>query len=158
MAPTTTTVETLNLEGAKIIAAAAEEKARSMNLGMNIAVVDASTHLIHFVRTPGAKLTSINIAIDKAFTAAGHRAPTHMYMENRAFQPGGPAEGIGRTNGGRFTTIGGGVPVFNAEGHVVGAVGASSGTAAQDREVVEAGVRALEASLRGGGRASKAKL
>ncbi|KKY16866.1 putative brefeldin a-sensitivity protein 4 [Phaeomoniella chlamydospora] len=148
MAPKTSTVEMLNLEGAKIVAQASEEKARAMNLGINIAIVDASTHLLHFIRTPGAKTTSINIAIDKAFTAAGHRAPTHMYMENDAFRPGGPAEGIGRTNGGRFTTIGGGVPILNAKGYVIGAVGASSGTPAQDREVVEAGVEALQESLK----------
>jgi len=157
MAAKTSTIETLNLEGAKTIALACEQKARSMNLGMNIAVVDASTHLLHFIRTPGAKTTSINTAIDKAFTAAGHRVPTHTYMENKAFQPGGPAEGIGRTNGGRFTTIGGGVPVVNAKGEVIGAVGASSGTPAQDREVVEAGVRAFEESVKGEGRL-KAKL
>ena len=148
MAPKTTTLEVLNLEGAKLITAACEQKARSMNLGMNIAVVDASTHLLHFIRTPGAKITSINTAIDKAFTAAGHRAPTHMYTENNAFKPGGPADGIGRTNGGRFTTIGGGVPIVNGKGEVLGAVGASSGTPAQDREVVEAGVKAFEQSLK----------
>ena len=149
MAPKTSTIETLNLEGAKIIAAAAEAQAKSLGLGMNIAVVDASTHLLHFIRTPNAKITSINTAIDKAFTAAGHRAPTHMYLENNAFRPGGPAEGIGRTNGGRFTTIGGGIPIVNAKGDVIGAVGASSGTPAQDREVVEAGGRAFQESLKG---------
>ena len=157
MAPKTSTIETLNLEGAKLIAAAAENQARNMNLGMNIAIVDASTHLLHFTRTPGAKITSINTAIDKAFTAAGHKAPTHTYMENPAFRPGGPAEGIGRTNAGRFTTIGGGVPILNAKGEVIGAVGASSGTPAQDREVVEAGARAWQESLKGD-KGLKAKL
>ena len=44
---------------------------------MNLAVVDASTHLLHFSRMPNAKVTSISIAIDKAFTAAGHKVGTH---------------------------------------------------------------------------------
>jgi Haem-degrading len=48
---------------------------------MNIAVVGQSTHLLHFSRMDNAKLTSINIAIDKAFTAAGHwylHSPLHL--------------------------------------------------------------------------------
>ena len=152
MNPNTTHIESLTLSGAKIIADAAEKQALSMGLGMNIAVVDASTHLLHFIRTPGAKITSINIAIDKAFTAAGHRMPTHIYSENPAFKPGGPADGIGRTNGGRFNTIGGGIPILNEKGEVIGAVGASSGTPAQDREVVGAGLKAWEESLKNGGK------
>jgi len=43
-----------------------------MGLDMNIAVVDASTHLLAFARMPEAKITSIGIAMDKAFTAAGY--------------------------------------------------------------------------------------
>jgi hypothetical protein len=52
--------ELLTLEGAKIAVAAAEKKAKEMGLGMNIAVVDASTHLLHFSRMEGAKITSIS--------------------------------------------------------------------------------------------------
>lgn len=87
---------------------------------MNIAIVDASLHLLSFARMPGAKLTSIDIAINKAFTAAGHRSPTHVYRE--AVWPGGAAYGIDKSNGGRFTVIGGGVPIALEGGEVVGAV------------------------------------
>ena len=51
----------------------------------------SQTHLLHFSRMPGAKITSISIAMDKAFTAAGHRQGTHLYKE--AVWPGGPAYG-----------------------------------------------------------------
>jgi uncharacterized protein GlcG (DUF336 family) len=91
MAPLTTQKETLTLAGAKIAIAGAEEQARKMGLHMNIAVVDASTHLLHFSRMPNAKITSISIAIDKAFTAAGHRQGTHLYKD--AVWPGGVAFG-----------------------------------------------------------------
>jgi len=90
---------------------------------------------------PGAKLTSIQTAIDKAFTAAGHRAPTSTYRGEN-FLPGGPAYGIHNTNGGRFTLIGGGMPV-SIDGQVVGAIGISTGTPAQDMEVAQAGVDAV---------------
>jgi uncharacterized protein GlcG (DUF336 family) len=48
---------------------------------MNIAIVDASIFLLHFERMAGAKLTSIDIAMNKAFTAAGHRIPTSAYKD-----------------------------------------------------------------------------
>lgn len=92
MAPPTTHIETLTSASAQAVIAACEAKARSMNLAMNIAVVDTSTHLLAFSRMDGAKLTSISIAMDKAFTAAGHRIGTHLYKE--AVWPGGVAFGI----------------------------------------------------------------
>jgi hypothetical protein len=52
--------EMLTLEGAKIAVAASENKAREIGVDMNIAVVDASTHLLHFSRMPNAKITSIS--------------------------------------------------------------------------------------------------
>ena len=50
----------LTLEGAKIAVAAAEKKAKEIGVDMNIAVIDASTHLLHFSRMEGAKITSIS--------------------------------------------------------------------------------------------------
>ncbi|KAE9371075.1 DUF336-domain-containing protein [Stipitochalara longipes BDJ] len=143
----TKTQELLTLQGAKIAVAAAEKKAKEIGVDMNIAVVDASTHLLHFSRMEGAKITSISIAMDKAFTAAGHRVGTHTYKD--AVWPGGAAYGLGNTNGGRFTTFGGGLPILNAKGEVIGGIGASTGTPAQDQQVVQAGVDALQEVLRG---------
>lgn len=145
MAPTTK-MENLTLESAKVAVAAAEAKARSMGLSMNIAIVDAATHLLHFSRMDGAKLTSISIAIDKAFTAAGHRVGTHMYKE--AVWPGGAAFGIWNSNGNRFITIGGGLPITGKNGEVLGAIGCSTGTPAQDQEVAQAGVDAAQKYVR----------
>lgn len=100
----------------------------------------------------GAKLTSIHIAIDKAFTAAGHGLPTSAYKE--MVWPGGAAYGINGTNGGRFNVIGGGVPVKDAGGGaVLGAIGCSTGTPAQDEAVARAGVEAVEALVRQEGQA-----
>ncbi|KAK3679276.1 hypothetical protein LTR78_000837 [Recurvomyces mirabilis] len=132
----------LSLEAAKVAAAAAEEKARQMGIDFNIALVDSTLQLLHFTRMPNAKLTSVPISIDKAFTAAGHRAPTSNYS-NKNFLPGGPAYGIHNSNGGRFMLIGGGIPIM-VDGVVVGAIGVSTGTPAQDAEVAQAGVDAVE--------------
>jgi uncharacterized protein GlcG (DUF336 family) len=147
MASPTTKLETVTLEAAKVIVAACEEKARAINVPMNVAVVDAATHLVHFSRMNGAKITSINIAIDKAFTAAGHRIGTHLYKE--AVWPGGPAFGIWNSNGNRFTTIGGGLPLVGKDGQILGAVGCSTGTPAQDQQVSQAGIDAFQKLLQG---------
>ena len=89
-------------------------------------------------RMNGGKISSISIAIDKAFTAAAARNATHVY--NQLCQPGQPTFGIHITNNGHFCIIGGGLPV-KVRGEVVGGIGVSSGTALQDIEVAEAALR-----------------
>lgn len=142
---TTKTVPILTLDGARAALARAEARAKEIGVHMNIAIVDSACHLLAFVRMEGAKVTSISIAIDKAFTAAGHRAPTSIYKEN--VWPGGQAFGIWNSNGGRFTTIAGGVPIVQ-DGIVVGAIGCSTGTPSQDEDVAKKGVEAVEKPLK----------
>jgi uncharacterized protein GlcG (DUF336 family) len=130
----------LTLAGAKLILEAAEAKAREINVDMDIAVVDAGGHLLAFHRMDGAKLTSIDIAINKAFTSACTRLPTHQYAEVAG--PGKPAFGIHVSNQGRFMIFGGGLPIV-VDGETVGAVGCSSGSPDQDRAVAQTGIDAL---------------
>ncbi|HZY68579.1 MAG TPA: heme-binding protein, partial [Devosia sp.] len=108
-----------------------------------IAIVDDAGNLVAFERMDGGKITSIGIAIDKAFTAAAARRATHEAQV--AAQPGSAAFGINTTNAGRFVIVGGGLPV-PAGKEVIGGVGVSSGTPDQDREVAQAGIDALAAS------------
>jgi uncharacterized protein GlcG (DUF336 family) len=137
-------VPTLTLSGARTALAAAESRSQEIGIPMNIAVVDNACHLLAFARMEGAKFTSINIAIDKAYTAAGHRAPTSVYKD--AVWPGGPVYGINHSNGGRFMTIAGGVPI-KKDGVVVGAIGCSTGLPSQDEDVAKRGVEAVEKSF-----------
>ncbi len=130
----------LTLAGAKNMLEAAEGKAMQMGLNMDIAVVDDGGNLLVFHRMLGAKITGIDIAINKAFTAAGTRLPTANYVE--AARPDGGAFGIHVSNQGRFMVFPGGLPVF-IDGHPVGGIGASSGTGEQDAEVCQAGIDAL---------------
>ncbi|KAF1976659.1 DUF336-domain-containing protein [Bimuria novae-zelandiae CBS 107.79] len=140
----------LTLAGAQTALSASIQRAQAISVPMNVAVVDASLHLLAFARMDGAKLTSVDIAVNKAFTAAGHRVPTSSYKDKVV--PGSAVWGINWTNGGRFSTIGGGVPIVK-DGVVVGAVGCSTGTPAQDEDVATAGVEAVVKSF-----APKAKL
>ncbi|KAK7514598.1 uncharacterized protein IWZ02DRAFT_468108 [Phyllosticta citriasiana] len=149
-------IPTLTLAAARAAVEAAEAKARAIGVPMNIAVVDSATHLLHFSRMDGAKVTSVSIALDKAFTASGHRVPTSTYKE--AVWPGGAGFGIWNSNGGRFMVIGGGLPVKNEKGEVLGAIGCSTGTPAQDEEVARAGVEAVEKMMKADSGKVRAKL
>jgi uncharacterized protein GlcG (DUF336 family) len=144
------TIKRLSSDEAKLMIAAAEKKADQIGIPMCIAVTDESGNLIGFSRMDGGKVSSISIAIDKAFTAAAARNPTSFY--NEVCRPGSPTFGIHTSNQGRFSIIGGGLPVKSGSA-VVGGIGASSGTAAQDVEVAQAGLDALATHWKRGGKA-----
>lgn len=138
------TVKRLDLADAGVLLAGARAKAVEIGVPMCIAITDEGGNLVAFERMDGGKVTSITIAIDKAFTAAGAKKATHEYGE--LSQPGKPAYGIAAAIGGRLMVVGGGLPVV-VEGDVVGGIGVSSGTPMQDREVAEAGIAAFLAGL-----------
>ena len=75
--------------------------------------------------------------MDMAFTAAGNRIPTSAYQETP--WPGSATSGIGNMIMGRFTTLGGGVPILSAAGDILGAIGCSTGTSMQDEAAAKAG-------------------
>ena len=128
------TKKTLSYSAAEKAAAWAAEKAAEMGVPQNIAVVDDAGHLVTFRRMDGAKFFSIEISITKAYAAAGFRAATHKVAPKT--QPGMPGFGAQALNSGRFTTLGGGVPL-EAAGVIVGAIGVSSGTVEQGTEIAE---------------------
>jgi len=144
-APLTRATVKLNLAGARIMLDAAESKAREIGVDMDIAIVDDGMRLLAFHRMDGAKLTSIDVAIGKAYTAAGTRLPTSRYAE--AAKAGGPAFGINVSNHGNFMIVGGGLPITLPCGDTIGGIGCSSGSAEQDTEVSQAGIDALLAAI-----------
>lgn len=131
------TVTRLDLSDARILIEGAALQADAIGVPMCIAVVDDAGQLIAFERMEGGKVTSSTIAIDKAFTAAAAKKATHDY--GTASQPGSPAYGINSAIGGRLMVVGGGLPVVH-QGDVVGGIGISSGTPAQDLAVAEAAI------------------
>jgi uncharacterized protein GlcG (DUF336 family) len=142
----------LTLQGARLILSAAVRRAARLGAPMDIAVVDEGGHLIAFNRMDGAKISSIDIAVSKAWTAACARRATHEYADIAG--AGKPAFGIHVSNAGRFMIVGGGLPI-RLDGHVVGGIGCSSGTIHQDRVVAQAGLNAL-AWRAGGSRRKRA--
>ena len=143
-------IKRLSNDEAKLMIAAAEKKSTQMGIPMCIAVADESGNLLAFSRMDGGKVSSISIAIDKAFTASAAKNPTSFY--NEVCRPGSPTFGIHTSNQGHFSIIGGGLPVKSGSA-TVGGIGASSGTPTQDIEVAQAGITALEAHVKRGKKA-----
>ena len=133
------TITRLDITDARVLIAGATARAAEIGVPMCIAITDESGQLVAFERMDGGKVTSTTIAIDKAFTAAAARKATHEY--GTASQPGAPAYGIASAIGGRLMVVGGGLPV-TVNGAVVGGIGVSSGTPAQDQVVAQAGIDA----------------
>jgi uncharacterized protein GlcG (DUF336 family) len=130
----------VTLEDARRIIATAERKAKELGQPMNIAVADAGGHLVAHVRMDDAWLGSIDIAINKAFTARAFDISTKDLAQYS--QSGGQFFGIHVSNGGRVMIFAGGIPLRRA-GKVVGAVGVSGGSGEQDQAVAEAGAMAF---------------
>ncbi|MGH1575800.1 GlcG/HbpS family heme-binding protein [Planktotalea sp.] len=134
------TIKRLDIDDAHTLIAGARAKAQEIGVPMCIAITDEGGNLIAFERMDGGKITSINLAIDKAFTANGIQKSTQALGEVN--QPGMPAHGIASTLGGRMVAVAGGLPV-HAGTDVVGAIGVSSGSPTQDHDVAQAGLDAF---------------
>ncbi len=130
----------IDLEAATRIVEAARKKAESLGVKMNIAVVDAGANLKAFVRMDGAWLGSVDIAQKKARTARYFDMPTGEI--GKLSQPGGSLYQIEVSNNG-LITFPGGVPIRDANGEVIGAIGVSGDTVENDHAVATAGAEAL---------------
>ena len=140
MASTTTSQGTVSLDDARRVIAAGEDRAREIEQPQNIAVVDAGGNLVAHIRMDGAWIGSVDIAINKAFTARAFDLPTaDLAAESK---PGGQYYGIQESNKGRVMIFAGGVPLKRG-GKVVGAVGVSGGDGEQDTTVAEAAAAAF---------------
>jgi len=130
----------ITLQQAQAAVQAAQQKAQDMGVKMNIAVVDAGANLTAFARMDDAWLGSLDIAIKKAKTARYFDMPTGTI--GGLSQPGGPLFGIEHSNGG-LITFPGGLPIKDADGTVIGAIGVSGSTVEDDHAVAEAGQQAV---------------
>lgn len=134
----------LTLADAQAAIAAAVRRADEVGQPVNIAVVDAGGNLIAHVRQDGAWIGSIDISINKAWTARAFDIETGDLGANA--QPGQQFFGIHSTNNGRVTVFAGGLPLHR-DGVVVGGIGVSGGSGEQDQTIAEAGAAAVVPQL-----------
>ena len=129
----------IHWQAANAAIVATVEKAQALGIVINVAVVDSGGNLAGFLRMPNAFLHSIDIAIDKAYTAAGFRFPTSQWKDIFSTEAM-LAKGMPPRD--RLIGFGGGVPI-EIEGKSLGAIGVSGGSEEQDVICAEAGIAAL---------------
>ncbi|HEY3043229.1 MAG TPA: heme-binding protein [Vicinamibacterales bacterium] len=126
-------------ESAKKVAAAALAEARKNNWNMAAAVVDPAGDLVYFEKLDGTQAASVTIAVDKARSSARFKRPTKALQDTLA--AGGDGLRVLRLDG--AIPVEGGVPIL-MDGKIVGAIGMSGGTSAQDGQCASAGAAAVK--------------
>jgi uncharacterized protein GlcG (DUF336 family) len=134
----------IDAETAQRAIAAAARKATEMGLRMVIAVTDEAGDLKAYLRMDGAPKLSVQIAQDKAYTAAAFSMATHEWFE---FIKNDPPLLHGITHTPRLVVFGGGFPIV-LEGELVGAIGVSGAHYSQDMECARAGLAAIGAEMK----------
>jgi len=138
-------MQDITLEVAEEVVETAKRRAEKIGVPMNIAVIDAGGNLKAFVRMDGAWLGSIDIAIKKARTARLFDMETGDI--GKLSKPGGPLYMIELSNNG-LISFPGGIPIFNEDDEVIGAIGVSGGSVKEDRDVATEGLKAIKDALR----------
>jgi uncharacterized protein GlcG (DUF336 family) len=136
-------VTSITLAAAQQAVAAAIAEAERIGVAVSVAVVDAGGALRAFARMDGAEIAGEVLAVDKAYTAVAHRSPTEEL--GALAQPGGELFGLQANGRGRYVMFGGGLPVTDGEGEVVGAVGVSGAAVAEDIACADVARSALAA-------------
>jgi len=125
----------VDLDLARRMCDAALDRAAGDGALVSVAVVDGGGHLIAFARMDGAEIAGPVLAPDKAHTAVAHRIGTHELTP--LVSPGADLAGMNSADHGRYIAFPGGLPLWDAD-RVVGGVGVSGGTGAQDLAAAEA--------------------
>ena len=129
----------ITASAASLACQAAIAHAEALGIRINVAVTDASGTLAAFLRMPHAFLHSIDIAIDKAYTAASFGFPTSQWPQILASDE---ALRLGLPLRPRLVVFGGGLPIVSS-GVRLGGIGVSGGSAEQDEACARAGLQAL---------------
>jgi glc operon protein GlcG len=129
----------ISLENARKAAAPAMAEAAKNNWTMAVAIVDPGGNLVYYEKMDNTQLGSATVAIDKARSAALFKRPTKALQD--ALAAGGDGLRILRLQG--AVPIEGGIPLL-MDGKIVGAIGVSGGTSAQDGQCAKAGADTIK--------------
>jgi uncharacterized protein GlcG (DUF336 family) len=124
----------ISLENAKKAAAPALAEAAKNKWTVAVAIVDPGGNLVYYEKMDNTQIGSANVAIDKARSAALFKRPTKALQDTLA--AGGEGLRILRVQG--AVPVEGGIPLV-IDGKIVGAIGVSGATSAQDAQCAKAG-------------------
>lgn len=134
----------MNLKAAQALIDRISQKAAAQGINAVIAVANKAARPVAVACMDDAYIASYDIALNKAYTSAALKMDTRRLKE--LSQPGGPLYGVQHTNQGKIVIFGGGVPLFSGE-RLVGALGVSGGSEAQDTALAEYGGAIFEEVL-----------
>ncbi len=134
----------MTLDSALLLAEKVKIKAREMGVKAVVAVTNRGANPVLVQCMDDSYIASFDVALNKAYTSVALKMPT-CQLSNLA-KPGSPLYGIQHTNGGKIVIFGGGEPLHNKEGRVIGGLGVSGGSESEDtalaaygREIFEKG-------------------
>lgn len=132
----------ITLEQAERVLHAALAAATETGVPSTIAVLDTGARIVALARQDGAPLVSVDSSIAKARTSVffGGAATADLAT---AVQPGAPLFTLGDATADQLAFLGGGLPLLDADGHLIGAVGSGGGTPDQDIVVAQAATASL---------------
>lgn len=135
----------ITLEKANLLIAAVRERAVQMGVNAVVAIADKHANPVSVQCMDDSYIASYDIAVNKAFTVTSLKMPTTALKTLAA--PGGSLYGIQFTNSGRIVIFGGGVPLYDKNGNIVGGLGVSGGSEEQDTALAEYGAEWYKANL-----------
>ena len=133
---------TLTLETARRLSEAVRAEAARIGVNAVVAISDRAGRPILVECMDDAYIASYDIALNKAYTVTALKMSTSQLKP--LAQPGQPLYGIQFTNQGQIVIFGGGEPLYNKKGELIGGLGVSGGTEAQDTALAEYGKKVFE--------------
>jgi len=130
----------ISIEASLQAVSAAVAKAQAIGVKVNIAIVDTFGLPVTFARLPGAPLHSIELAENKAYTAASFGLATSAWPEALRSHSEAVQDGLVRHP--RFVAFGGGLPILE-NGIRIGGIGVSGGSEQEDEAIALAGLQAI---------------
>ncbi len=127
----------MSLALASAISGCVKLKAREMGVNAVVAVTNAGANPVLVECMDDSYIASYDIALNKAFTVVSLKMATKTLKP--LAQPGESLYGIQFTNNGRIVIFGGGVPLYNKAGKIIGGLGVSGGSEDQDTALADAG-------------------
>ena len=132
----------INLEQARALSEQVRQRAAQIGVNAVVAISDNAGHPILVECMDNAYIASYDVAVNKAFTVVSLKMSTSTLKP--LAQPGGSLYGIQFTNNGKIVIFGGGEPLLNAKGDIIGGLGVSGGTEEQDTALAEYGKQIFE--------------
>ena len=135
----------ITLEQARILSEQVRKKAKEMGVNAVVAIANQSARPVLIECMDDSYIASYDVALKKAFTVVSLKMSTSELKP--LAQPGASLYGIQFTNGGKIIIFGGGEPLRNKEGKIIGGLGVSGGTEEQDTALAAYGKEIFEKGM-----------